>query len=113
MILEMLRNPKPDVAPTAEDKLRLVLVFYLSSPDNAHSDADECLAQPACAMNNDLDCSRLVFDESRPSRFLCRTVILPVHDCVGIHEKAAFACVQPSIGRRRLTTFVSHEPVSR
>lgn len=35
MILEMLRNPKPDVVPTAEDKLRLVLVFYLSSPDNA------------------------------------------------------------------------------
>ncbi|KAH9950914.1 Sec1-like protein [Amylocystis lapponica] len=34
-ILETLRHPKPDVAPTPIDKLRLVLVFYLSSPDNA------------------------------------------------------------------------------
>ncbi|KAK7680546.1 hypothetical protein QCA50_016327 [Cerrena zonata] len=34
-ILETLRNPKPDVNPTAADKLRLVLVFYLSVPDNA------------------------------------------------------------------------------
>ena len=40
MILETLRNPKPDVAPTAVDKLRLVLVFYLSSPDNAISKED-------------------------------------------------------------------------
>ncbi|KAJ3557111.1 hypothetical protein NM688_g1643 [Phlebia brevispora] len=36
-ILETLRNPKPDVAPTPTDKLRLVLIFYLSSPDNAIS----------------------------------------------------------------------------
>lgn len=39
-ILETLRNPKPDVNPTALDKLRLVLVFYLSSPDNALSKDD-------------------------------------------------------------------------
>ncbi|THH00684.1 hypothetical protein EW026_g1893 [Hermanssonia centrifuga] len=39
-ILETLRNPKPDVTPTATDKLRLVLVFYLSSPDNAISKED-------------------------------------------------------------------------
>lgn len=36
-ILEALRNPKPDVTPTATDKLRLVIVFYLSVPDNAIS----------------------------------------------------------------------------
>ncbi|KAH8099277.1 Sec1-like protein [Cristinia sonorae] len=40
MILETLRNPKPDVAPTPVDKLRLVLVFYLSSPDGAISKED-------------------------------------------------------------------------
>lgn len=40
MILEALRHPKPDVFPTAMDKLRLVLVFYLSSPDNAISKDD-------------------------------------------------------------------------
>ncbi|KAG6846108.1 hypothetical protein H0H87_006472 [Tephrocybe sp. NHM501043] len=34
-ILEILRAPRPDGAFTAIDKLRLVLVFYLSSPDNA------------------------------------------------------------------------------
>ena len=39
-ILETLRNPKPDVHPTPLDKLRLVLVFYLSSPDNALSKDD-------------------------------------------------------------------------
>ncbi|KIP10124.1 hypothetical protein PHLGIDRAFT_11513 [Phlebiopsis gigantea 11061_1 CR5-6] len=39
-ILETLRHPKSDVAPTAADKLRLVLVFYLSSPDNAISKDD-------------------------------------------------------------------------
>ncbi|OCH96411.1 Sec1-like protein [Obba rivulosa] len=39
-ILETLRHPKPDVAPTAIDKLRLVLVFYLSSPDNVISKDD-------------------------------------------------------------------------
>ena len=39
-ILETLRNPKPDVAPTAVDKLRLVIVFYLSSPDSAISKDD-------------------------------------------------------------------------
>jgi hypothetical protein len=36
-ILETLRHPKPDVAPTATDKLRLVIVFYLSLPDHAIS----------------------------------------------------------------------------
>ena len=40
MILETLRNPKPEQSPTAIDKLRLVLVFYLSSPDNAISKED-------------------------------------------------------------------------
>ncbi|KAF9245898.1 Sec1-like protein [Melanogaster broomeanus] len=34
-ILETLRAPRPDGVFTPEDKLRLVLVFYLSSPDNA------------------------------------------------------------------------------
>ncbi|TCD68081.1 Vesicle trafficking between the ER and Golgi [Steccherinum ochraceum] len=39
-ILETLRNSKPDVAPTPVDKLRLVIVFYLSSPDSAISKDD-------------------------------------------------------------------------
>lgn len=39
-ILETLRHPKDGVSPTPEDKLRLVLVFYLSSPDNAISKED-------------------------------------------------------------------------
>ncbi|KAI0375118.1 Sec1-like protein [Pilatotrama ljubarskyi] len=39
-ILEFLRNPKPDVHPTPVDKLRLVLVWYLSVPDNAISKDD-------------------------------------------------------------------------
>ncbi len=34
-ILEFLRHPKGDAHPTAADKLRLVLVWYLSAPDNA------------------------------------------------------------------------------
>ncbi|TFK41945.1 Sly1 vesicle trafficking sec1-like protein [Crucibulum laeve] len=34
-ILETLRSSRPDGDFTAADKLRLVLVFYLSSPDNA------------------------------------------------------------------------------
>lgn len=38
--METLRTPKPDVTLTAEDKLRLVLVFYLSLPDNALSKDD-------------------------------------------------------------------------
>jgi hypothetical protein len=33
-ILETLRAPRPDGSFTPLDKLRLVLVFYLSSPDN-------------------------------------------------------------------------------
>ncbi|KAI0931272.1 hypothetical protein AcW1_001280 [Taiwanofungus camphoratus] len=40
MILETLRHPKSGVAPTPVDKLRLVIVFYLSSPDNAISKDD-------------------------------------------------------------------------
>ncbi|KAH7886004.1 Sec1-like protein [Phlebopus sp. FC_14] len=39
-ILETLRAPRTDGAFTTEDKLRLVLVFYLSSPDNAISKDD-------------------------------------------------------------------------
>ncbi|KAG6873837.1 hypothetical protein C0995_010449 [Termitomyces sp. Mi166 len=39
-ILETLRAPRADGAFTAIDKLRLVLVFYLSSPDNAISRED-------------------------------------------------------------------------
>ncbi|KAI0361490.1 Sec1-like protein [Trametes cingulata] len=39
-ILEFLRNPKADVHPTPVDKLRLVLVWYLSVPDNAISKDD-------------------------------------------------------------------------
>ncbi|KII94045.1 hypothetical protein PLICRDRAFT_171728 [Plicaturopsis crispa FD-325 SS-3] len=39
-ILETLRAPRPDGEFTALDKLRLVLVFYLSSPDNAISKED-------------------------------------------------------------------------
>ncbi|KAI0698407.1 Sec1-like protein [Cerioporus squamosus] len=34
-ILEFLRHPKGDAHPTPADKLRLVLVWYLSAPDNA------------------------------------------------------------------------------
>lgn len=40
MILEALRHPKDSTTPTPLDKLRLVLVFYLSSPDNAISKDD-------------------------------------------------------------------------
>ncbi|CDO75478.1 hypothetical protein BN946_scf184935.g14 [Trametes cinnabarina] len=39
-ILEFLRNPKADVHPTPVDKLRLVLVWYLSVPDSAISRDD-------------------------------------------------------------------------
>ncbi|KZT74968.1 Sec1-like protein [Daedalea quercina L-15889] len=39
-ILETLRHPKDDANPTPLDKLRLVLVFYLSCPDNAISKSD-------------------------------------------------------------------------
>ena len=39
-ILEFLRNPKGDAHPTPVDKLRLVLVWYLSAPDNAVSKDD-------------------------------------------------------------------------
>lgn len=39
-ILEVLRAPRPDGEFTAVDKLRLVLVFYLSSPDNALTKED-------------------------------------------------------------------------
>ncbi|KAI0669779.1 Sec1-like protein [Trametes maxima] len=39
-ILEFLRNPKADVFPTAVDKLRLVLIWYLSVPDNVISKDD-------------------------------------------------------------------------
>ncbi|KZT02503.1 Sec1-like protein [Laetiporus sulphureus 93-53] len=39
-ILETLQHPKDGVTPTPVDKLRLVLVFYLSSPDNALSKDD-------------------------------------------------------------------------
>lgn len=39
-ILEYLRHPKSEGKPTAQDKLRLVLVFYLSAPDNAISKED-------------------------------------------------------------------------
>jgi len=39
-ILEIVRSNKSEGSPTAEDKLRLVLVFYLSSPDNALSKDD-------------------------------------------------------------------------
>ena len=36
-ILDSLKNTKTETVLTAEDKLRLVLVFYLSHPDNAFS----------------------------------------------------------------------------
>ncbi|KAG6919044.1 hypothetical protein DXG01_009754 [Tephrocybe rancida] len=39
-ILETLRAPRPDGTFNATDKLRLVLVFYLSSPDNVISRDD-------------------------------------------------------------------------
>ena len=38
--METLRASRPDGDFTPTDKLRLVLVFYLSSPDNAISSAD-------------------------------------------------------------------------
>ena len=39
-ILEFLRSPKTEGKPTAEDKLRLVIVFFLSSPGNTLSKDD-------------------------------------------------------------------------
>lgn len=39
-MLEMLRAPRAEGDFTALDKLRLVIVFYLSSPDNALSKDD-------------------------------------------------------------------------
>ncbi|KAJ3505637.1 hypothetical protein NLJ89_g7315 [Agrocybe chaxingu] len=39
-ILEFLRTPRPDGELTATDKLRLVLVFYLSAPNSAISKDD-------------------------------------------------------------------------
>ena len=39
-IIETLRHPKGEAAPTPEDKLRLVLVFYLSMPDTAITKED-------------------------------------------------------------------------
>ncbi|PPQ64246.1 hypothetical protein CVT24_008649 [Panaeolus cyanescens] len=39
-ILEFLRAPRPDGELTPQDKLRLVLVFYLSAPDNAVTKED-------------------------------------------------------------------------
>ncbi|KAI0756876.1 Sec1-like protein [Daedaleopsis nitida] len=39
-LLEFLRNPKAGATPTATDKLRLVLVWYLSAPDSAISKDD-------------------------------------------------------------------------
>ncbi|EIW64208.1 Sec1-like protein [Trametes versicolor FP-101664 SS1] len=39
-LLEFLRNPKADVHPTPADKLRLVLVWYLSVPETAYSRDD-------------------------------------------------------------------------
>lgn len=39
-VLEYLRTPKGEGKPTSVDKLRLVLVFYLSSQDNAISKDD-------------------------------------------------------------------------
>jgi sec1 family domain-containing protein 1 len=39
-VLEYLRSPKGEGKPTAVDQLRLVLVFYLSSQDNAISKDD-------------------------------------------------------------------------
>jgi hypothetical protein len=39
-ILQHLRTPEGDAQPTPADKLRLVLVFYLSVPDSAISKED-------------------------------------------------------------------------
>lgn len=39
-ILETLRHPKGESTPTPKDKLRLVLVFYLSVPDTAITKED-------------------------------------------------------------------------
>lgn len=39
-MLEFLRNPKTEGKPTVADKLRLVIVFYLSVSDNAISKDD-------------------------------------------------------------------------
>ena len=40
-ILEFLRNPKAGADPTPVDKLRLVLVWYLSAPDSALANKDD------------------------------------------------------------------------
>ncbi|GJJ07194.1 hypothetical protein Clacol_001394 [Clathrus columnatus] len=42
-ILEALKHPKPNVTPTPEDKLRLVIVWYLSVPD--HTIAKDDIAE--------------------------------------------------------------------
>lgn len=39
-LLEFLHHPKGDAAPTPSDKLRLVLVWYLSAPDSVISRDD-------------------------------------------------------------------------
>lgn len=39
-VLKLLRNPEGEGKPTPEDKLRLVIVFYLSVPESAISKDD-------------------------------------------------------------------------
>lgn len=39
-VLEVLRHPKANVTPTAEDKLRVVIVWYLSVPPNTVTKED-------------------------------------------------------------------------
>ncbi|KAI0686071.1 Sec1-like protein [Cytidiella melzeri] len=79
-ILETLRNPKPDVYPTATDKLRLVLIFYLSSPDNALSKDDIAeLTKELTACGCDVS----AFDYVRRTREISRMTVLTSSSAVG------------------------------
>lgn len=81
-----------------------------SSPNNAHGNADDCLAHFLVIRLS--ACSRLVLHESTPSRGLCGAVAFPTTSMF-VQKTPGFACVLPFIGKGCLTTFVSREPVSR
>ncbi|KAI0031264.1 SLY1 protein [Vararia minispora EC-137] len=71
-ILETLRSPKGDAHPTSLDKLRLVLIFYLSSPDNAVS-KDDILQLEAELKKHGADVS--AFEYVRRLREISRMIV--------------------------------------
>jgi len=71
-ILEILRGAKPDIHPSPEDKLRLVLVFYLSMPDNAISKED--VAELAKELKN-AGADTAAFDFVRKTREISRMTV--------------------------------------